>query len=128
MSELRTRIAKLKTRNSPLSVVSGGRGGVSSLKFRVFNFEFRVAKLLVAVVVASVGFLAASPMLAQGCPLCYNTAAAASGKGIAALRHGILILMFPPMVIFGVVTFFAVRGRNHFNDDAEQCDPNERAA
>ena len=63
--------------------------------------------------------LAASPVFAQGCALCYNTASAAGSKGIAALRNGILILMIPPVIIFGVVCFFTLRGRNRFNDVAE---------
>ena len=74
------------------------------------------------------GLLAARPILAQGCALCYNTAAAASSRGIAALRHGVLILMLPPVVIFGVVTFLTVRGRNRFNDEADSFGEQDRAA
>jgi len=59
------------------------------------------------------------PILAQGCPLCYNTASAAGARGIAALRNGILILMIPPVIIFGVVSFFTIRGRNRFNDECD---------
>ena len=65
------------------------------------------------------GLAFAHPVFAQGCALCYNTAAAAGARGVAALRNGILILMIPPVIIFGVVCFFTVRGRNRFNDEVE---------
>jgi hypothetical protein len=65
------------------------------------------------------GLAIAHPVLAQGCALCYNTAAAAGVRGVAALRNGILILMIPPVIIFGVVCFFTLRGRNRFNDEVE---------
>lgn len=44
--------------------------------------------------------LSAQSALAQGCALCYNDAAATGPQGITALRHGILILAIPPMLIF----------------------------
>jgi hypothetical protein len=65
------------------------------------------------------GLAAAHPVLAQGCALCYNTAAASGARGIAALRNGILILMIPPVIIFGVICFFTIRGRNRFNDEVK---------
>ncbi len=79
----------------------------------------RVSRWMVSIAAAVSALIAARPALAQGCALCYNTAAAANGRGLAALRHGILILMIPPVMIFGVVCFFTVRGRNRFNDDVE---------
>jgi heme/copper-type cytochrome/quinol oxidase subunit 2 len=65
------------------------------------------------------GLALAHPVLAQGCALCYNTAAAANARGVAALRNGILILMIAPVIIFGVVCFFTLRGRNRFNEEVE---------
>ena len=41
------------------------------------------------------------------------------GRGIAALRNGILILMIPPVIIFGLVSYFTVRWGNRFNDEIE---------
>ncbi|HZP02036.1 MAG TPA: hypothetical protein VFD30_17255 [Terriglobia bacterium] len=76
----------------------------------------RLARRMTSLLTVAVGTLAASPVWAQGCALCYNTASAAGSRGIAALRHGILILMIPPVIIFGVVCFFTLRGRNRFND------------
>ena len=54
---------------------------------------------------------------AQGCAMCYNTAAAARAGAIHALRTGILVLLIPPVLIFGSVCLFAWRRRDHFNDD-----------
>ena len=65
------------------------------------------------------GLAAAHPAWAQGCALCYNTAASAGARGIAALRNGILILMIPPVIIFGLVSYFTVRWGNRFNDEIE---------
>ncbi len=53
---------------------------------------------------------------AQSCPLCYRAAAASKAGALQALRSGVLILMIPPVLIFGVVTMMAVRGRDRFND------------
>ncbi|HMD99073.1 MAG TPA: hypothetical protein VKM93_17300 [Terriglobia bacterium] len=121
--KIENRKSKIETGNSPINPDTVFRG-----EFRFSNFDFRVSKWIAALAASVVGLLAASPILAQGCALCYNTAAAASSKGITALRHGVLILMLPPVVIFGVVTFFTVRGRNRFNDEAESFEEQGRAA
>ena len=44
--------------------------------------------------------LAAPHALAQGCAMCYQTAAAAGAPGREALRHGILILLLPAVGLF----------------------------
>ena len=49
---------------------------------------------------------------AQGCALCYNDAAATGPQGIAALRHGILILAIPPMLIFAALFAVLYKRRN----------------
>ena len=49
---------------------------------------------------------------AQGCALCYNDAAATGSQGIAALRHGILILAIPPMLIFAALFAVLYKRRN----------------
>ena len=46
---------------------------------------------------------------AQGCPLCYNAAAATKAGGLAALRNGVLILMIPPVLIVGLVCIMGIR-------------------
>jgi hypothetical protein len=49
--------------------------------------------------------------------MCYNTAAAARAGAIQSLRTGILVLLIPPVLIFGAVCLFAWRIRDRFNDD-----------
>lgn len=44
--------------------------------------------------------------------MCYADAAAAGPQTQAALRHGILTLMIPPMILFAGVFFLLYRRRN----------------
>lgn len=110
MSKSETGNWKLETRNALQKPSSAGCAS---------RLRERVVRRVTGLATIAVGSLAASPVLAQGCALCYNTASAAGSRGIAALRHGILILMIPPVIIFGVVCFVTVRGRNRFNDASE---------
>ncbi|MBZ5515314.1 MAG: hypothetical protein LAN62_10860, partial [Acidobacteriia bacterium] len=52
---------------------------------------------------------------AQGCAMCYTSAAAAKKAGIEALRSGILILLVPPLMIFAGIIWLTYRSRNSFN-------------
>lgn len=63
--------------------------------------------------------------LAQNCALCYTQAAASGSRMIQALRSGILILVFPPMLICIAITWMAYKKRNQFND-YDSTDPLER--
>jgi hypothetical protein len=56
--------------------------------------------------------LSAHSAFAQGCALCYSDASATGPHGIAALRHGILVLAIPPMLIFAAIFFTLYRRRN----------------
>lgn len=73
------------------------------------KFRKGVAALAAAFVAA---LFSANSVLAQGCALCYNDASAASPHGIAALRHGILVLAVPPMLIFSAIFLTLYRRRN----------------
>lgn len=57
------------------------------------------------------GLLAfARSALAQGCVLCYTSAANQRPRAIHALNQGIIILLIPPIFIFlGVFAFFYLR-------------------
>jgi hypothetical protein len=55
------------------------------------------------------------PLFGQGCAMCYQSAAASGAQGAQALRHGILILLFPPLFISTAIGFFAYGKRNKFN-------------
>jgi hypothetical protein len=59
----------------------------------------------------------ASPaaLYAQGCAMCYQSAAASGPRGIQALKSGILILIFPPVLITTAIAYLAYKKRNKFN-------------
>jgi hypothetical protein len=59
---------------------------------------------------------------AQSCALCYTQAAGSGSRMIGALRSGILILMFPPMVICLGITWMAYKKRNQFNEYEKDAD------
>lgn len=42
----------------------------------------------------------APQVYAQGCAMCYQSAAASGQQGREALRHGILVLLFPTLGVF----------------------------
>jgi len=58
--------------------------------------------------------------------MCYQTAAGSGAQFIQALRHGILIMFFPPILIMGAIFYAAYRKRNQFNS-AEGTAPGENA-
>lgn len=73
-------------------------------------------KVTAAAVVCVAALLSARSALAQGCALCYNDASATGPQGIAALRHGILILAIPPMLIFAAMIAILYKRRNAHHD------------
>jgi len=62
-----------------------------------------------------VALLSPSALFAQGCAMCYQTAAGSGAQFIQALRHGILIMFFPPILIMAAIFYAAYRKRNQFN-------------
>ncbi len=49
---------------------------------------------------------------AQGCAMCYQNASASGAQGSQALRHGILILLFPTLTLFTGIFALIYRRRN----------------
>jgi hypothetical protein len=49
---------------------------------------------------------------AQGCAMCYQNASASGAQGAQALRHGILILLFPTLTLFTGIFALIYRRRN----------------
>jgi hypothetical protein len=82
---------------------------------------FRVVGLGMAALDA---LLSPAALYAQGCALCYQSAAGAGPRFVQALRHGILIMFFPPLLIMGAILFAAYRKRNQFNGD-DTADPSD---
>jgi len=70
---------------------------------------------LMSIVLVALAILALPlPALSQNCALCYTQAASAGTRMIQALRSGILVLIVPPTLMWGVVTFIVYRKRNQF--------------
>ena len=68
------------------------------------------------VLALAAAFLIPVVTFAQNCALCYTQAAASGSRMIQALRSGILVLVFPPMLICVAITWMAYKKRNQFND------------
>jgi hypothetical protein len=77
---------------------------------RISRLLFRSAALLGALIMPALAF-------AQSCALCYSQAAGSGARLIQALRSGILILVFPPMLICIVLAVMTYRKRNQFNEE-----------
>jgi hypothetical protein len=56
-------------------------------------------------------------LYAQGCAMCYQSAAASGARLIHALKSGIVILMIPPLLMTGAFARFVYRRRNRFNEE-----------
>ncbi len=73
----------------------------------------RVSSLAQAAAACAVAIAFASARVAaQGCAMCYQTAAASAAPGREALRHGILILLAPAVSLFLGIFGFIYRRRN----------------
>ena len=81
------------------------------MKLQKFKHSLRaLAAFLAAILVPMV-------VSAQNCALCYSQAAASGQRVIQALRSGIIILVFPPVLIFFAFTMMAYKKRNQFNEE-----------
>jgi hypothetical protein len=69
------------------------------------------------VVLAFLLLISPGNLYAQGCAMCYQSAAASGARLIHALKSGIVILMIPPLLISGVFARIVYRRRNLFNDE-----------
>jgi hypothetical protein len=77
---------------------------------KIRRFLLRSAALLVALMMPAL-------TIAQSCALCYSQAAGSGARLIQALRSGILVLVFPPMLICIGIAVMAYRKRNQFNEE-----------
>ena len=75
----------------------------------------RQAVSWIAWLVGTAVLVAASSLVyAQGCAMCYTSAAAAKAGAMHALRSGILILLLPVLVMCSGITVVIYRSRNRF--------------
>jgi len=54
---------------------------------------------------------------AQGCAMCYQSAAASGARLIHALKSGIVVIVIPPLLMTGIFARFVYRRRNLFHED-----------
>jgi hypothetical protein len=78
------------------------RGAIKSLKFAAG---------------CTAAALSPAALYAQSCAMCYQSAAASGPRSIHALKAGILILMFPPLLITAGIVYLAYSRREKFNDN-----------
>ncbi len=92
---------------------------ISNFQFLFSSFRFRfsaipqLARRALAVLLGVLAIFAAPhSAAAQGCAMCYTSAAAAKKTGIQALQHGILILLVPPLLMFLGIFWVTFRRRD----------------
>jgi hypothetical protein len=81
--------------------------------------KLRIATLIVFLL------LWAGPAFAQGCAMCYSTAAAASKEGQRAINRAVLVLLVPPVgfMTLGLgVAFRYGRNRDQENSATDSAD------
>jgi hypothetical protein len=83
----------------------------------VSELKLNTVRLLKRVVACAAVVLSPSALYAQSCVMCYQSAAASGPRTIHALKAGILILMFPPVLITAGVVYLAYTRRDKFNEN-----------
>jgi hypothetical protein len=71
--------------------------------------KFKLEWVAAAGICATLVGLMAPHAAAQGCAMCYQTAAASDAPGREAMRHGILILLLPAVSLFLGIFVFTYR-------------------
>ncbi len=56
-------------------------------------------------------------LFAQGCAMCYQSAAASGARFIHALKSGIVVIVIPPLLMTGIFARFVYHRRNLFHED-----------
>jgi hypothetical protein len=78
----------------------------------------RIAWFLGRAAAALIVVASPAALYAQSCAMCYQSAAASGPRSIHALKMGILILMFPPLLITAGVAYLAYTRRDQFNGNS----------
>lgn len=98
------------------------KGGfqISNLKFQISDFRSPTRATLARVAVGLAALASSSVALAQTCPACYQNAAAQAPGMLQALRTGVLVMMFPSLLMFILIFGVLFRRRNNFNGGADE--------
>jgi hypothetical protein len=75
-------------------------------------FESRMARWLASGVAAALALALPIAARAQGCVMCYTSAAAARKAGMQALQNGVMVLLFPPLLIFAAILWHTFHRRS----------------
>lgn len=119
----KTQIAKVKTDDAPHD--RRRDGGESSPLRPVLACPAQNSKpsmlalLTFALCVLTFAFsvcLLPAVLNAQGCAMCYTSAASARAGAKEALANGVLILLVPPMLFFALISVVIYRYRNKYRD------------
>jgi hypothetical protein len=81
------------------------------------KIRIHLGSLFLLGALAAIALAAAPTASAQGCAVCYQSAASAGARAIQALRDGIVILIIPPFCICTAITYLVYRRRNLHNQD-----------
>lgn len=76
-----------------------------------------LASLVALAIVIGAALALPGVAAAQGCSLCYQSAAAAGSRAIHALQNGIVILIVPPFFICCAITYLAFRRNARLNEN-----------
>ena len=83
---------------------------------RPFSSRSCLARSRVVRIAVGLAALASSSVApAQTCPACYQNAAAQAPGMLQALRTGVLVMMFPSLLMFILIFGVLFRRRNTFN-------------
>jgi hypothetical protein len=96
--------------SSYIYAIFGRKSGKIMKKNQSTLFLVFAAALLVALATPP-------PAAAQGCSLCYQSAASAGSRAIQGLRNGIVVLILPPLFICMGISYLVYRRRNLYSDN-----------
>jgi hypothetical protein len=77
-----------------------------------------IAGFLRRAVAALLAIASPAALYAQSCAMCCQSAAASGPRSIQALKLGILVLMFLPLLIAVGIAHLAYFRRDHFNENS----------
>jgi hypothetical protein len=75
-------------------------------------FDSRVGRWLASGIAAALAIAVPVAARAQGCVMCYTSASAAKKAGMEALQNGVMVLLFPPLLIFAAILWHTFHRRS----------------